>query len=162
MTYWERLKYLKMNSQQRRFERYKVFYTWKVINGLVPNPGICLLPDSDRRGILCKVPATKDNMRNNSYQVIGPRLFNALPKELRNMKCSKADFKFALDTFLCKIPDEPQCPNLVPGATDMIESKPSNSLLHQIPRAWREQLLLGWRDTSCWESGISDQSTPLC
>ena len=31
MTYWERLKKLKMNSQQRRSERYKIIYVWKTL-----------------------------------------------------------------------------------------------------------------------------------
>ena len=60
------------------------------------------------------------------------------------MKCTLEDFKISLDAFLTCVPDEPLCPGLVPGATDMILSKPSNSLLHQVSRAWREGLLDGW------------------
>ena len=37
LNYWSRLKHLKMYSQQRRAERYKIIYTWKIIEGLVPN-----------------------------------------------------------------------------------------------------------------------------
>ena len=37
IDYWERLKVLKMNSQQRRFERYRIIYTWKILEGLAPN-----------------------------------------------------------------------------------------------------------------------------
>ena len=40
LNYWERLKKLKMNSQQRRFERYRIIYIWKILEGLVPNPGV--------------------------------------------------------------------------------------------------------------------------
>ena len=39
LSYWERLKIIKMNSQQRRLERYRFIYTWKVIEGLLPDPG---------------------------------------------------------------------------------------------------------------------------
>ena len=42
LNYWERLGKLKMNSQQRRFERYRIMYIWKVLEGLVPNPGIVI------------------------------------------------------------------------------------------------------------------------
>ena len=31
LSYWERLKELKMNSEQRRIERYRLIYTWKVL-----------------------------------------------------------------------------------------------------------------------------------
>ena len=40
LSYWERLRALKMNSQQRRLERYCIIYTWKVREDLVPNPGL--------------------------------------------------------------------------------------------------------------------------
>ena len=66
-------------------------------------------------------------------------MFNSLAKELRDFKKGGIDeFKKALDAFMCTIPDEPKCPGLTPGATDHVECTPSNSVLHQIPRAWRE------------------------
>ena len=39
-NYWERLKLYKLYSLQRRRERYAIIYTWKVIHGLYPNPGL--------------------------------------------------------------------------------------------------------------------------
>ena len=36
-NYWERLRALKMNSEQRRLERYQIIYIWKILQGLVPN-----------------------------------------------------------------------------------------------------------------------------
>ena len=39
-NYWERLIYLKMNSQERRMERYRIIYIWKILNNLVPNCGV--------------------------------------------------------------------------------------------------------------------------
>ena len=146
MNYWDRLKFMNMNSEQRRMERYRILYVWKVLQGLVPNPGIEELTANENRGRRCIVPFTRDKKRLESFNVIGPKLFNNLPKELRNMKCLLEDFKISLDTFLMCVPDEPPCPGLVPGATDMILSKPSNSLLHQVQRAWREGLLSEWRD----------------
>ena len=50
LGYWERLKTMGMNSEQRRLERYKIIYVWKVMEGIVPNCGLkwansfCLVP----------------------------------------------------------------------------------------------------------------------
>lgn len=42
----------------------------------------------------------------------GPKLFNCLPKSLRNASnCSTDSFKQKLDKWLETIPDEPQIPN---------------------------------------------------
>ena len=49
LNYTERLKKLSMNSQQRRLERYQLLYTWKVMEGLVPNPGLTWSPAEARR-----------------------------------------------------------------------------------------------------------------
>ena len=145
MNYWERLKSLKMNSEIRRIERYKILYTWKVLQQIVPNPGIDLLPLNENRGRMCHVPFTRNEKRMATFQISGAKLFNSLPKEIRDIqKGGIEDFKLILDAFLTTIPDEPRCPDLTPGATDRLESKPSNSLLHQIPRAWREGLPNGW------------------
>ena len=40
LPYWERSKCLRMNSEQRRLERYKIIYIWKILQGLVPNCGV--------------------------------------------------------------------------------------------------------------------------
>ena len=90
-----------------------------------------------RRGRYCQVPrlsnqapATVQSIRYGSFAVRGPRLFNTMPSELRNItNCSSESFKQALDTFLKKnIPDEPQ----TPGYTCMrrAESNPYDSTYH--------------------------------
>ena len=54
------------------------------------------------------------DIRFSSLPVKGPRLFNVLPKHLRDMsKCSTERFKGELDCYLETIPDEP----LIPGLT---------------------------------------------
>jgi hypothetical protein len=135
LTYWERLKELKMNSQQRRLERYKIIYVWKTIQGLVPNCGIEVATNSDDRlGRKCqirplhkKAPAAVKTLREGSFQVSGPQLFNCLPKELRNQtELSLEEFKEKLDQILTRVPDEPQ----VSGPGRWI----SNSLLNQMER----------------------------
>jgi len=63
-------------------------------------------------------------------KIIGPKLFNCLPKEIRNKtKYGIEEFKATLDTFLSRIPDEPKMAGLIPGAMSL-EAKSSNSLIH--------------------------------
>ena len=134
LNYWERLKYMKMYSQQRRAERYRIIYTWKVLEGLVPNCGIqptC----SDRRGRECIVPVSRgksriQTLRDQSFQVNGPRLFNCLPKNLRDVKKVTVDkFKEKLDNFLALMPDQPKIGDLIPSTCNQLTARPSNSLL---------------------------------
>ena len=86
----------------------------------MPNPGITEISGNENKGRLCGVPFTRDKKRIESFNVVGPKLFNIIPKELRKMKCPLSDFKIGLDAFLMNVPDEPPCPGLVSGATDMI------------------------------------------
>ena len=67
INYWERIEKLKINSQQRRLERYRIIYTWK-----------------DRMGRQCVMPTLKgrqkvQTLREQSSQSHGPGLFNAMP-----------------------------------------------------------------------------------
>ena len=48
-NYWERLNILNLQSIHRRIERYKVCYTWKIMQGIVPNCGVSWDSNS-RRG----------------------------------------------------------------------------------------------------------------
>ena len=41
LNYWERLKYLKMYSQERRMERYRILYAWKILEGFLLTVGLC-------------------------------------------------------------------------------------------------------------------------
>ena len=145
MNYWERLKELRMNSQQRRYERYRIIYMWKVLEGLVPNPGV-IQCDSGRGGRQCKVPPLSktapkriQSLRETSFQVHGARLFNCLPEKVRNKtKCSIEDFKETLDLFLTQITDEPKIGSLVPACCDQVTGAPSNSLVDQVRLHLRE------------------------
>ena len=85
MSYWERLKSLKMNSIQRRFERYRIIYIWQILNGNVPNFGITFSKNV-RRGMMVnilvlnsKVKASVKTLRDQSLLVHGGRMFNLLP-----------------------------------------------------------------------------------
>ena len=69
------------------------------------------------------------NIRDSSLSVQGAKLFNALPKSLRNLTdCTVLDFKKKLDSFLKDIPDEP-----VIGNYRRNMSAQDNSLLTLIP-----------------------------
>ena len=102
LNYWERLQSLKLLSQERRMERYRCIYIWKIIEGISPNCGI-EVTTSERRGREAKVPQNKgsgriSSIREASFQVHGPRLFNYLPKKLRNLtRISPEYFKIKLD-----------------------------------------------------------------
>ena len=138
LNYWERLKSLKMLSQERRMERYRILYTWKILEGKSPNCGINF-KYHERLGRLCEIPQIVGNskksiqtLRENSYQVNGPRLFNCLPKQIRNKKgCSVDEFKADLDTFLEGVPDEPKSDGYIPSACDQNTGRPSNSIIAQ-------------------------------
>ena len=65
----------------------------------------------------------------------GPRLFNAMPKAIRNKKnCCLEDFKLLLDTYLEMVPDEPKTPSLIPCATNLLSGKQTNSIIYQVAR----------------------------
>ena len=62
LSYWERLKHMKINSQQRRLERYRMIYIWKILEGLSPNCGI-KCNSNEIRGRMCQVPPIVKNAR---------------------------------------------------------------------------------------------------
>ena len=137
LNYWECLSKLNLYSLQRRRERYRIIYTWKVTEGLVPNigdPGIQPL-FSPRIGRTCFVPALRrqvstrlQSLRLATLGVHGAKLFNCLPKQVRDISsCGVEYFKKELDKKLLQIPDEPQ----IPGYTAM-RRRETNSILDMI------------------------------
>ena len=116
LDYWSRLKALKLYSIQRRFERYKIIYVWKIRQGFVLNPGIQFNEDEgSRSGLTCRIPKHTMTLREKSFMITGPRLFNQLPKDIKefpnyhedNQHQAISAFKKKLDKFLETIPDEP-------------------------------------------------------
>ena len=114
LSYRERLRHMKINSQQRRLERYRMIYIWKILEGLSPNCGI-QCNSNEIRGRMCQVPPIVKNarqfvktQREQTLQVHGVKLFNKLPWELRSMtNCTVLQFKRKLVNFLAGIPDQP-------------------------------------------------------
>jgi hypothetical protein len=142
LDYWQQLDSLKMLSLQRRLERYRILYIWKILERQVPNCGIKVKLENGRLGRMCEVPAINRHakqsvrtMREQTFQVNGPKLFNSLPVKIRNMsRCSIEDFKMALDKYLETVPDEPNMTGLTPGGCTA-EARASNSLLEQAKRS---------------------------
>ena len=131
-TYWERLKMLKLQSIQRRIERYKLLYVCKIMKGLVPNCGL-VWDYNDRRGRKCKIPNYGKyfkKARDQSFCMSASRLFNELPRILRDDQCSSIDvWKGKLDTLLSEMPDWPRTDDLLPRFTCPNSLKPTNSLV---------------------------------
>ena len=147
LDYWERLSELKIYSLERRRERYLILYTWKVIHGLYPNPGLLLnttLPSqhldqlnqgigisfNDRTGI--KVShEMKDtpSLKKKSILLHFCNIYNSIPSHLRQLRTTDAppnlnNFKMQLDKWLQTIPDQPTI-------SQRQRAAPSNSILTQ-------------------------------
>jgi hypothetical protein len=136
LSYWERLEAANMYSTERRQERYKILYAWKSLRGLVPFCGLSEETSaSSRRGRTITVPSLNGSdrhkavrtLRDSSFQSEGPKLFNSLPQELRNLDSSVEVFKAHLDKYLQNIPDHPAVPGHVPAA-QRTNGSPSNSV----------------------------------
>ena len=144
-NYWQQLKMLKLYSLERRRERYSAIYTWRILESQVPNLTSTPIEVNwhPRRGRECKIPTLANSVhptikaiRHGSFTYRGPRLFNCLPAELRNLtKCSVDTFKNALDKFLANIPDEP----LIPGLTSLRQIE-TNSLVDWVVHVARNGL----------------------
>ena len=141
LSYWQQLSSLKLYSQERRRERYSILYTWRILEGLSPNLDKTPIDAKwhPRRGRECCVPNIStappsyiQTIRFSSFAFRGPRLFNTMPKEVRNLTgCSLEVFKQAVDRALARIPDEPLAPGLTQRRAE------SNSLLHQTAQTMR-------------------------
>ena len=134
-TYWEQLKLLKVSSLERRRERYCIIYIWKILEGVVPNiEGKFRVQEkiNHRRGRLCFLHSLErssfQQLRQATLPVQGIKLFNAMPKHIRNLRKVETDvFKRSLDRFLSNVLDEPQ----IPGYTQYRRHE-NNSIIEMI------------------------------
>ena len=136
VTYSQRLKALRMNSVQRRHERYKIIYLYKIKSGLVPNISetheLKFYPNK-RFGSTCHIPTfplynnKAMRARDNSFAVTASSLWNTLPREVRDVTGVSVDtFKRKLDKILKHYPDEPRCS--ASGIWTNAQGRKSNSL----------------------------------
>ena len=86
------------------------------------------------------------SLQENAVTVFGPRLYNSLPKYLRDIESVKTEkFKFELDTFLELIPDQPKMPNYLTASG-------SNSILDQLTHLRAQGIYQsGWAPDSAME-----------
>ena len=124
-SYWERLRKLKLMSVQRRRERYIIIHMWKIYTGTAPNDIKIKFHYNDRTGPQCIVPNLNarssriNTLRYNFFTSMGPRLFNSLPKAVK--ECSSPDsFKKTLDDYIMSLPDTPPTPSYVAANNNSI------------------------------------------
>ena len=114
-----------------------IIYAWKILEGISPNCGL-ISQTSERRGRELKIPAIRgkgriQTLREASFQVHGARLFNSMPKSIRELtKISVDQFKYKLDVYLQSIPDEPSLHGYVPSVCNQLSGIPSNSLVDHV------------------------------
>ena len=118
-NYAERLQKLNMYSVQRRHERYKILYVYKIKEGMVPNFSgeYGLQFDAhERHGCRCRIPKfplhhnKAAKARDRSFALTASQLWNCLPREIRNTSGVSIDtFKRKVDKILSLYPDEPRC-----------------------------------------------------
>ena len=93
------------------------------------------------------------SLQENSITVFGSRLYNSLPKYLRDIESVIIKkFKFALDKFLEFIPDQPKMPNYVTASG-------SNSILDKLTHLTAHGIYQSggvpdspWSSLSCFEA----------
>ena len=72
-----------------------------------------------------QAPTSVKNARESSLQVRGAKLFNAVPREIRDTSTGTTDmFKLKLDDWLSRVPDQPTIPDRQRAAS-------SNSIMEQ-------------------------------
>ena len=90
---------------------------------------------SEMRGKETKVPQNKgsgriSSIREASFQVHAPKLFNSLPQKIRNLtNIGIEEFKIKLDKYLEMLPDEPKIGEYIPSVCNQISGKPTNSII---------------------------------
>ena len=108
LNYLERLHELKLYSLQTRRERYIIIYIWKIAQHMVPNIDGTIghtikTRKHPRHGTQCVIHYLTNrnqaqSLQENAITVFRPRLYNSLPKYLRDIEGVKTEkFKFELD-----------------------------------------------------------------
>jgi len=124
-----------MYSIGRRIERYKMLYIWKIICGFTPNCGITWNYSTTSGLLLNEIPTGPyyKSLRENSFHYSAPRLFNKLPRWIRDSKVDTLlEWKHLLDGFITNIPDQPIVTDQMTGLCDPLYDTASNSLTHWI------------------------------
>ena len=126
LSYVDRLAAMNLSSIQRRHERYKIIYIYKIKQGLVPNltsdpsnpqKSFSLHFTFNRRsGYRCSLPSPvlyhnkAELPRRSSFSLTASNLWNCLPRCINSISNVPVEtFKTHLDKFLNIFPDIPRC-----------------------------------------------------
>ena len=133
LDYWQRLKKLGLYSLERRRERYLALYMYKILNGMTPeivgsHGAEVIVTESLRRGRLCAIPkinrrapASVQTLLEGSLPINGAKIFNSLPRSLRECEGGLSAFKGRLDEYLRSVPDCPYLPHYqLPSLTNSL------------------------------------------
>ena len=113
--YWQRLSSLKLYSLQRRRERFIIIHLFKISKQLSPNDIKFEFYNHIRLGLQCRrknyprCAASIQTTRFNSFSCLAPRLFNLIPKYIKE-SANPLTFKSRLDKLLQTLPDQPPTP----------------------------------------------------
>ena len=144
---WERLHELKLYSLQRRRERYIIIYIWKITH-MKPNIDGTIghtikTGKYQKHGTQCVIqyPTNRNpaqSLQENTITVFGPRLYNSLPKYLRDIE---------------SVPDQPKIPNYVTASG-------SNSILDQLTHLKKQFTTVVESPTRPWSCLRCFEATP--
>ena len=174
LKYASRLKALKLQSIQRRHERYKIIYIYKIKEGIVPNlPNSptdsltnysLIFSSSSRNGTRCSIPNPRLHynpamiQRQSSFAQTASDLWNSIPPCLSSIsQLPVVKFKTHLDKFLAQLPDEPRisAPEIY---IDINTGRKSNSLWHMKHLPSIKSIFLnfnnGWNGSSLAGEGL--------
>ena len=91
-----------------------ILHMWKILNGRTSNDLDIRFSETIRFGTVANVPplSVQSSMRSKTlfdsfFSVLGPSLWNRIPKDVRNIDSLTGFIKTKLDVFLQTIPDQP-------------------------------------------------------
>ena len=114
---------LSLYSLERRRELFLAIYIWKILTEMTPmilgdnGPDVVTTYSERRRRFCavakmnCRAPAPVRRILNQSLPIHGAKIFNVLPRHLREYTGSLASFKSGLDRHLSVLPDRPYLPH---------------------------------------------------
>ena len=132
MDYYERLKHLRLQSVQRRRERYSIIHIWKILNNIAPNDIGFKFTEHPRHGTKITLPPINRHAKQSaialyesSFAIHAAKLWNILPKEVNSVKKLEC-FKTKLGRYLEGFPDTPPTTGYTPAnANSLLEWKVS-------------------------------------
>ena len=106
---------------QKQSKRYAIIYIYRIVIQLAPNPQLEIhhyprtkIKVTPKQNIITASPSWVRSLRNGSFFVIGPQLYNSIPATLRELenedegeKQKVENFKQKQDDYLRTIPDAP-------------------------------------------------------